>query len=49
MPEENDILTMAFVNPQPLDEIYSTEEAFKKGTLFKNIDKPFFEGGKIND
>ena len=33
--------TMAFVNMQPITEIYSAEDALKNGTLFKNIDKPF--------
>lgn len=36
------ILTMAFVNMQPITEIYSPEDALKNGTLFKNIDKPFY-------
>ncbi len=38
---EEPVLTMAFVNMQPITEIYSTEDALKNGTLFKNIDKPF--------
>ncbi len=39
------ILTMAFVDMQPLDEVYSLQEAFCNGTLFPNINKPFY-GGK---
>lgn len=35
------VLTMAFVNMQPITEIYSADDALKNGTLFKNIDKPF--------
>jgi len=35
------ILTMAFVNMQPITDIYSVEDALKNGTLFKNINKPF--------
>ena len=38
---EEPVLTMAFVNMQPITEIYSVEDALKSGTLFKNIDKPF--------
>ncbi len=34
------VLTMAFVNMQPITDIYSVDEALKNGTLFKNIDKP---------
>lgn len=34
------VLTMAFVNMQPLESVYSTTDAFKNGTLFPNIDKP---------
>ena len=39
------ILTMAFVDMQPLDNVYSMSDAFKSGTLFPNLDKPFFGGG----
>ncbi len=39
------VLTMAFVNPQPLDYVYDEAKAFKSGTLFPNIDKPFYYGG----
>ncbi len=35
------VLTMAFVNMQPITEIYTVDDALKNGTLFKNIDKPF--------
>ncbi len=38
--QNNDILTMAFVNMQPLDTIYDVEKGFSKGTIFPNIDKP---------
>jgi len=43
----NGILTMAFVNMQPIDSVYSVTDALKKGTLFPNIDKPFEEGRRI--
>ncbi len=38
------ILTMAFVDIQPLDSIYPPETSFKNGTLFPNLDKPFHGG-----
>lgn len=40
------ILTMAFVDMQPLESVYPPETAFCSGTLFPNINKPFF-GGNI--
>ena len=45
-PRENTdgVLTMAFVNMQPLDSVYTPAEALCKGTLFPNIDKPFMGG-----
>ena len=36
----SDILTMAFVNIQPLDSVYSLSEALDSGTLFPDLDKP---------
>ena len=38
------ILTMAFVDMQPLDGVYSMSEGFANGTIFPNLDKPFFGG-----
>ena len=40
------ILTMAFVDMQPLESIYPNETAFSSGTLFPNLDKPFYGGMK---
>lgn len=40
------ILTMAFVNMQPLDSVYETDEGFCHGTIYPNLDKPFY-GGSI--
>ena len=40
------ILTMAFVDMQPLESFYPNEMAFSSGTLFPNIDKPFYGGMK---
>lgn len=39
------ILTMAFVDMQPLESVYSLSDAFSSGTLFPNLDKRFW-GGK---
>jgi len=41
----NGILTMAFVDMQPLESVYPQETAFCNGTLFPNLNKPFY-GGK---
>ena len=38
------ILTLAFVDMQPLDTVYQTDTAFCRGTLYPNIDKPFSGG-----
>ena len=42
----NGILTMAFVDMQPLESVYSLEDSFCNGTLFPNINKPF-RGGMV--
>ncbi len=39
------VLTMAFVNMQPLTAVYDTDTGFSKGTIFPNLDKPFTAGG----
>ena len=44
-PKNGGVLAMAFVDMQPLDSVYSEELAFCSGTLFPNLDMPFF-GGK---
>ena len=38
------ILTMVFIDMQPLDSVYSPEAALCNGTLFPNINKPFMGG-----
>lgn len=44
-PKDNiGILTMVFMDMQPLDSVYPPETALKNGTLFPNIDKPFHGG-----
>jgi len=40
------ILTMAFVNMQPLESVYPEKTAFCNGTLFPDLNKPFFGGNK---
>lgn len=45
-PKESNVLTMAFVNMQPIETVYETEQGFCKGTIFPNIDKPFYGGKK---
>ena len=46
---EGDVLAMAFVNMQPLDTVYSLSEAFRRGTLFPDLDKPLLTGGHTHD
>ncbi len=45
--KNGDILTMAFVNMQPIESVYETEQGFTNGTIFPNIDKPFCGGNRI--
>lgn len=45
IPRNGGVLAMAFVDMQPLDSVYSEELAFCNGTLFPNLDMPFY-GGK---
>ena len=45
VPRNGGVLAMAFVDMQPLDSVYSEELAFCNGTLFPNLDMPFY-GGK---
>lgn len=46
---EGGVLAMAFVNMQPLDTVYSLSEAFRRGTLFPDLDKPLLTGGHTHD
>jgi hypothetical protein len=43
---ENASLAIATVPKQPLGELFDLKTALKKGTLFKNLDMPFFMGGE---
>ncbi len=38
------VLTMVFVDMQPLENLYPAEISFNNGTLFPNLNKPFFGG-----
>lgn len=42
---DNGVLAMAFVNVQPFGKVYDPSEAFNRGTLFPDLDKPFLMGG----
>lgn len=44
--ECTDPLTMVFINAQPFNEVYSTEQAFENGTLFPELNKPFLGGAR---
>lgn len=43
-----DPLTMVFINMQPLESVYPLNEAYDIGTLFPNLNKPFY-GGMSNE
>lgn len=43
-----DPLTMVFINIQPLESVYPLNEAYENGTLFPNLNKPFY-GGMSNE
>ena len=43
-----DPLTMVFINMQPLESVYPVQEAYAVGTLFPNLNKPFY-GGMRNE
>lgn len=46
IPKNNGILAMAFVDMQPIDSVYSESTAFCNGTLFPNLNMPFYGGGR---
>ncbi len=41
------VLAMGTVPMQPFGEIYEPKEALKQGTMFRNLNLPFFKGGEI--
>lgn len=46
MPRTGGILAMAFVDMQPIDGVYPEATAFCNGTLFPNLNMPFYGGNK---
>ena len=44
---DNGALTMAFVNMQPFDAVYSLSDGLKAGTIFPDLDKPLTEGREM--
>lgn len=46
-PQEESILAMAFVNIQPLNTVYDAELGYRNGTLFPNLNKPFWRENDI--
>lgn len=44
VPLDKSVLTMAFVNIEPFDAVYSLSDALKVGTLFPDLDKPLLKG-----
>ncbi len=42
----NGVLAMAFVDMQPIDGVYPEETAFCSGTLFPNLNMPFYGGNR---
>lgn len=43
--QDENVLTMAFVNIQPFSEGYEAQIGFPKGTIFPDLDKPLKAGG----
>ena len=43
---ENGVLAMAFVDMQPINEVYPEATAFCNGTLFPNLNMPFYGGAQ---
>jgi hypothetical protein len=39
------VVAMAYVPWQQWGNVYTVEEAYSKGTLFPDLDKPFLAGG----
>ncbi len=46
MPRNHGVLAMAFVDMQPIEGVYPESTAFCRGTLFPNLDMPFYGGFK---
>lgn len=46
MPRMGGVLAMAFVDMQPIESVYPEATAFCNGTLFPNLNMPFYGGFK---
>ena len=42
----NGILTMVFIDMQPLESVYPEATAFNCGSLFPKLNKPFYGGNR---
>lgn len=42
------VLAMAYVPWQKWENIYSSDKGFKRGTIFADLDKPFYGRGGCN-
>ena len=42
-------LTLVFIENQILQQVYEPDTAFKRGTAFPELDKPFYPGGMKNE
>ena len=40
---------MVFIQVQEIGDIYTAQDAFKNGTLFPELNKPFLMGGCLRD
>lgn len=40
-------LTLVFIEDQEFENIYTADTAFVRGTLFKDLDKPFKGSGAV--
>ena len=45
MPQDVQVVAMAYVPIQFLGEVYDTEKGLDRGTIFPELDKPFLAGG----
>lgn len=39
----------SYIKYQPYENLLSVEDAFKKGTIFKNLDMPYKENSKLSN
>ena len=48
MPEQPQVVAMAYVPWQHLQTVYETDYGFDRGTIFPELDKPWLAGGCPN-